>query len=158
MENRDQIGKHVLSSDFGVGIITGIDQIGGDQEFFIVEHEHGKARSYISCAQKLRYRFLADKEEWERTLNAVDYNVEQLKRMSKSERINFFKAESKNQTLSNMFGLLSAMYTFDDLGTVEVSIRTKILDSLSLELSLIKSISVEDAQDILKTEISSLQS
>lgn len=159
MENRDQIGKHVLSSDFGVGIITGIDHIGGDdQEFFIVEHEHGKARSFISCAQKLRYRFLADKSEWESTIKATEYDVAELKEMSKSERINFFKSQSKNQTLTNMFGLLLAMTSFEDLGTVEISIRTKILDSLALELSLIQNIPTEDAQSIIKGDLVALKS
>ena len=69
---------------------------------------------------------------------------------SKQERINYFKTQSKTADINSLFSLLKLLKVQDDLGSVEVQIQNRVLDSIALEYSVISNIDITTAKDEIK--------
>ena len=134
------IGKQVISLDGGLGQVTGFDDLGmEDENFLVIEYGKDRTKSYINVEGRKNFRELLSQDQFISLLDKVlqkEY-AEAIEFESKQERINYFKSESKKEDVELLLKLLSHLHGFDDLGAVEVQIFDRVVSSLALELSII---------------------
>ena len=64
MDESKIIGKTVLSSKFGVGIVSGVDDLGmGDKKFLVIETDQRQVKNFIPIEDTDHYRLLESKDE-----------------------------------------------------------------------------------------------
>lgn len=147
------IGREVISVDAGLGRVIGFDDLGmGDNEFLVIEYGKDRAKSYFNTSAKQNFREITAIDEFKALINEIQAEDVQRTFESKQERINYFKGQAKTADIRSLFNLLKLLNLQDDLGTVEVQIQNRILDSVALEYSVINSVPVDEA----RTEIEGL--
>lgn len=154
MENlQEQIGKLILSSAFGVGKIVSIDKMGQDRDFFVIECIGNNVRTFVPIHDDNSYRFVCSQNDIEKYLNQMQKQVKPLEFDSKKERINYFKDQSKIQDTEKMSFLINQLSCLSDRGSTEDTVMNKLIDSFSLEYSLIINKTHEECKELVLDRI-----
>jgi RNA polymerase-interacting CarD/CdnL/TRCF family regulator len=141
------LGRIVLSSDFGSGTVAEIQKMGSpEQEFLVVNHHEGGAKSFIPKENTDRYRFMASVEELDQALGDIREQDEAQDFPSKKDRINYFKKESRIQDLNSIVNLINELRAIDDKGSMEDQVLAKLVKTITLEYSLAHEISIQAAR------------
>lgn len=154
MDNLEkQIGRLILSSAFGVGKIVSIDKMGQNRDFFVIECIGNNVTTFVPVNDNLSYRFVSSESEIEQYLNQLTEDITPLEFESKKERINFFKDQSKIQDTERMSFLINQLSSLSDRGSTEDNVMNKLIDSFSLEYSLITNKTQEECKDLVLDRI-----
>lgn len=146
MQESDIIGKIVISSSFGIGRVVSIDEKGyGDQPFMIIESQNHKASHMVPLHDKKKYRTVSSAEAFDKMLKRLGKDDGEKSFESKKERIDYFKKNSRIQTLKSVSTLLVELNAIKDRGTTEAMIYQKLIDNLAMECSIINKESIEDS-------------
>lgn len=149
----NQIGKLILSSSFGVGKIVSIDKMGQQRDFFVIECIGNNVKTFVPVHDENSYRFVSSKSQIESYLDIIEKDVTPIEFESKKERINYFKDQSKIQDTEKMSLLINQLSNLSDRGSTEDSVMTKLIDSFSLEYSLIIEKSQEECKELVLDRI-----
>lgn len=156
MNESEIIGKTVLSSKFGVGIVTGIDDLGmGDKQFLVIETDQRKVKNFIPIDDTDHYRLLESKAKLKKIVEGLDQKFEGHEFESRQERINYFKDASRIQDVSKIRDLLIHLSDLDDKGTLEEQIFEKLLETLATECSIVLEIDKKQARESIESQLSS---
>lgn len=150
------VGRTVLSSDFGSGTVAEIQKMGSpEQEFLVVNHHEGGAKSFIPKENTDRYRFMATEDKMNEILDQLAGTRDPQDFPSKKDRINYFKKESRVQDLDKIVGLIKELKAIEDKGSMEDQVLAKLVKTVTLEYSLVSEVSIQAARrkinDILKS-------
>lgn len=148
------IGKTVLSSKFGIGIVTGVDDLGmGDKQFLVIETDHRKVKNFIPIDDTDHYRLLETKAKLKKVIGALNQKFEGIDFESRQERINYFKTASRIQDINKIKELLIHLHHLDDKGTLEDQIYANLLETLSLECSIVMDMNKDEALENIKEQL-----
>ena len=144
------IGKQIISLDSGVGNVVGYDDLGMEgNNFLVIEYGKDRAKNYVNLEGKKNFREILSHNEFNKCLDSVSSLDKFFEFESKQERINFFKTESREEDVEKLLTLLLNLQRLTDLGSVEVQIFDRIMESLSLELSIISDQTMESTKEII---------
>lgn len=154
MKESEIIGKTVLSSKFGIGVVTGIDDLGmGDKQFLVIETDHRKVKNFIPVGDTDHYRLLETKAKLQKVVKDLSKKIKDVKFESRQERINYFKDASRIQDVTKIKELLVHLHHLDDKGTLEDSIYDKLIETLSLECSIVMEMDKEKARESIVDQL-----
>lgn len=154
MDHSEIIGKTVLSSKFGIGVITGVDDLGmGDKQFLVIETDQRKVKNFIPVGDTDHYRLLETKKKLEKMIKALSSKFEDVVFDSRQDRINYFKTQSRIQNVSKIKDLLIHLHNLDDKGTLEEQIYEKLLETLALECSIVMEMDKEEARTSIEEQL-----
>ncbi len=142
----------IISSNLGLGELLGTEQIGGD-EFYIVQSVDSSVKAYYPITEKEQFRKISSTDEIDKIIDQLLDNIAIKSYESKKDRITFFKEESQIQNIQNLSLLIRELYDLSDRGTIEDKILDNLIDSLALELSVIKDIEHVNAKDIVSKQL-----
>ena len=150
------LGKTVISASFGEGVIAEITKM-NEEHFFIVQNQDNNMRHYVPINDSNAYRYITNESDFIDILEKDLIHKREVKEFdSKKDRINFFKEQSKNQKLSNICQNISLLHWIEDKGTLEEQIYQRLIENLSLEYSLIKSIDRKQAETFILDKMSQI--
>ena len=147
------IGKKVISASFGEGIIAEITEMSGEP-FYIVLNQSNNMKHYVPINDSNAYRYISSEEKFLITIDKYLINGEyNLEFDSKKDRINYYKDESKIQTLSSICQNIKTLHQTEDRGSLEEQIYQRLIENLALEYGLIKQANQEQAFEFIQTII-----
>ena len=150
MYDKNLIGKLVISSNFGIGKIENVERVGdGSQLFLVVESIDHKLRNFIPIEDKTAYRFLADKNELDKTIENLKGDGPNKDFNSKKERINYFKDMCSMQDLDTISKLIKHLNNLSDRGSSEDQILNRLVENLALEHSVVNNVEIETSREFL---------
>jgi len=141
------VGKKVVSSTFGVGVVVSVEQMAGGNYFYVIESDALKAKTFVPVSDDTNFRLLGTKEELEVFLTALSSPLGEIHHASKKDRINDYKKRSLDQRLEPLSKILREMYELDDLGSSEERIFEKLLETLTKEVSIVFNLDEENSRD-----------
>ena len=148
------IGKNVVSNNFGVGEIIGVDDLGLKEGlFYVISHQKKKLKSYLSITNNPNYRIVTDRESYSKLTSMFDHSKFVAPELEKKERIAYFKSKSNSDSLLTLLETASELSKVKDLAPPESSILRSIVSSLSTEHSLIFDSSYEESQSYIQSLI-----
>lgn len=154
MKESEIIGKTVLSSKFGIGIVTGVDDLGlGDKQFLVIETDQRKVKNFIPIEDTDHYRLLESKDKLQKTIKDLSKKIKDVEFESRQERINYFKDASRIQDVTKIKELLIHLHNLDDKGTLEDQIYDKLLETLALECSIVMEMDKEKARESIEDQL-----
>ena len=81
------IGMKVLSSDFGVGVVSAIEKLqDGGADFYVIEYGKNKSKNYFPVEGNKKIRSVLPKTEFEEALQTLSFSRCVMKFESKKER------------------------------------------------------------------------
>lgn len=157
MEQNELIGKTVLSVDFGAGVITEISDLNmGAQDFYIIQLGGSDgSKSFVPVTRKPNFRVLTSADDFHNALNKFDKSREDFE--NKKDRINYYKDSTKKSELSNIIQNTYELYSIGgELSSAENIVLNKLVDSLSLEYSLLHDMTIDDSKEHIETHFRSV--
>ena len=158
MDYDNIIGKTVLSSKFGSGEVIGIEQMGGGKDFLVIDCHEQNIKNFLPAEDTDSYRLLSTKEQFQKSLEGLkgpDSEDNTLDFESKKDRINYFKESSSIQNLDEILRLLNMLANLDTRSSAEDSIYSNLLDSVSLEYSIVFDLSKDESLSVVTTLVES---
>ncbi len=154
MSHENLIGKKVISSEFGVGTVVSLDDMGG-RAFLVIEGETNRAKTFVPAESEDSYRVLSSTEELNNYLALLGKDQDSMEFDSKKDRINFFKIESKIQDLDKICELLIELNSLGDRGQTEDQVFQKLLDTFALEHSIVTGTDVDQSKETILNKLNS---
>ncbi len=139
MQTSNVIGKIVLSSNFGLGKVVSIDDLGmGGKDYLVIECRDSNVKNFIPIDDKSAFRFLTELKEFNKSIERLGTDNISTDFESKKDRIEYFKSASQKQDLDSLIRVILELKAIEDRGTVEEQIFSKLIDNLALEYSVLK--------------------
>lgn len=144
------LGQIVISSSFGIGRVTEVDEENyGPKPFIVVECQDQKAKYFAALDDKKSYRLVSSKEKIDQIILTLKDAPEKVAHESKKDRINYFKTNSQIQDVDLISKLIRELYHLTDRGSAEEQILNRLIDTLALEYKVITDVSLDDAKKLL---------
>lgn len=145
------LGRYVLSSNFGVGTVLSIEEMGGDgKKFLVIESLNNSVKNFIPVEETNYYRFAVSKDEFDNITEKFKADTSVPDFESKKDRINHYKTASSIQDLDHIVQVLSELKAIDQRSSVEEQIYNRLIDTVVLEHSVVFNSSVEDSSKHVK--------
>lgn len=142
------LGKIVLSTNFGVGKVVGLDTVGGG-EYLVVESVDNNVKNFLPVAGEDNFRLLMEENDLNQKLDTIGEKTSPLEFESKKDRINYFKNSSKTQKIDVIIELINQLILVDDRGTLENQILDKLAETVALEHSITKNLDLEKSKEYI---------
>lgn len=141
----------VLSTDFGQGEVVGIrEKFDGVEDYYVVECGNTRMKNYIPVKNVKNFRYLSTRSEVEAAIHLLDDKAQPEKDFpSKKERLIYFKEAFKVHEINSIVKAVNELHSIDDLGTTEVKLLDKLIDTLVLEVSLVFKIDQAEARSLI---------
>lgn len=131
-------GKEILSIDFGIGTISGTEQIQeGGADYFVVDFGSKNTKNYIPTVQNKKSRFLTEETEFLKTLKGVKAKNIVKEFQSKNERQKYFSTLLTDCNLDEMINKILEISSLKDLVPNEKDKLKKLTTILEAEASAI---------------------
>lgn len=140
MENQleEILGRFVLSSNFGVGTVLSIEEMGGDgKKFLVIESLNNSVKNFIPIDETNYYRFAVSENEFDKITETFTSESEVPEFDSKKDRINHYKTASGIQDLEHIVQVLCELRAIDQRSSVEEQIYNRLVETVALEHSVI---------------------
>lgn len=147
------VGKEVISLDFGVGTISSIESLNGDnsKKYYVIEHGNKNSRNlYPVCGNK-NIRFLSSERDFLNLLEGLKEKESTLPSFeSKKDRLESFKATLlQAQNVDKIAEGIVELSSLKDLSPVEQKIYDKLINSIALEANLVLNIKKHESRDYI---------
>ncbi len=152
MAHDELIGKKVISSEFGVGTVVSLDDMGG-RIFLAIEGDTNRAKTFVPADSTDSYRVVCSESQIATFLDSLSAEKESLSFDSKKDRINYFKIESKKQGLKQICDLLIELHSLDDRGQTEEQVFQKLIDTFALEHSIITGEEIDASKELIAAKL-----
>lgn len=149
-EKSDFIGKKVLSLELGLATITGVESIDENNFFYIVQKNGENLKRYYPIEGKRGFRFLSTRGEIIDSINKCKTFSSPIIFETSKARVNYFKKESRNQNISDLFILFRTLCFLKTPNKFEANLLNKLTGSLLVEISLVFEISLDESKQILR--------
>ncbi|OIQ20945.1 MAG: hypothetical protein BM556_03100 [Bacteriovorax sp. MedPE-SWde] len=154
MDHSHFIGKLVLSTNFGVGKVVDIDNLGmGERLFLVIESEGKNVKNFVPLDDEHNYRVICTKDTIEKVVSDLGGKSKLEAFTSKKDRIDYFKTQSKIQDVVLMGGLLVQLEALEDRSSAEQQLYSRLVDSIALEHSIIMEGQIDDSKDIITARL-----
>ena len=137
---RNNIGKQVISLDFGVGIISSIETLdsNNNEEYYVVESSSNKLKIFFPIENNRDLRFVTSRVNLLKIFESLKEIPNMCKMFeSKKERLEYFKSSLKLNNLKLITKRIIELSNIDDLSTIERKILDKLIKSLELEVFIV---------------------
>lgn len=151
---RFSIGTKVLSTDFGIGIVTAIEKLKNDgNDFYVIEYGKNKSKNYFPVEGNKKIRSVLLKTEFEEVLQTLSFSRCVMKFKSKKERQMFFDREFNQSELQSIVARLSELISIRDRTPREQKIIDRMIETLEVEASVIFKISKYKSKEFISNSI-----
>ncbi len=148
------IGKLILSSEFGVGRIMSVNDLGIQGRFFYaVEILEKKLKNYLDVEKNESYRFVATLEEIQETFNKLKKRSIAKEFTAQKERVHYFKELSKVQTLESLSSTLLELNGVEKRTPIENDIYQRIINTLAEEHVIITGADIDRSKAIINSNL-----
>ncbi len=144
------VGKKVLGLELGLATITGVESIEGEGTFYIIEKYKENMKRYYPTKGKLGFRLLSSKDELISSIEKCQVYSSPIVFETRSQRIKYFKRESRNQDIQGLFRLFRTLTSLKTLNSFETSLLNKLTGSLITEISLVFKVTIKESKNILR--------
>ncbi len=147
------IGKKVISASFGEGIISEITEM-NNESFYIVLNQSNNMKHYVPINDSSAYRYITSEENFIKIVRKKLINENySLSFDSKKDRINYYKDQSKIQTLDSICQNIKTLHLLEDRGSLEDQIYQRLIENLALEYGLIKQLNLDEAKRFIEEQL-----
>lgn len=148
------LGKFVLSSNFGVGTVMGIDDMGIEgKEFLVIECIGKNVKNFIPVGDTNNYRFAVTAEKFDLVTEELKQTIDVPDFDSKKDRINHYKNEAGIQDLDNIVKVIKELRELDSRSSVEEQIYARLIESVALEHSVVFKSPIEESTSLINSII-----
>lgn len=132
------LGRYVLSSNFGVGTVLSIEEMGGDgKQFLVIESLNNSVKNFIPVEETNYYRFAVSENEFQSITKSFEGQAPVPEFDSKKDRINHYKTASGIQDLDHIVKVLCELRAIDSRSSVEEQIFNRLVETVALEHSVV---------------------
>lgn len=132
------LGRYVLSSNFGVGTVVSLEEMGGDgKRFLVIESLNNSVKNFIPIEETNYYRFAVSENEFDSIAKNFEGETEVPDFDSKKDRINHYKSASGIQDLDHIVKVLCELRAIDSRSSVEEQIYNRLIETVALEHSVV---------------------
>lgn len=159
MENQTEeiLGRYVLSSNFGVGTVLSIEEMGGDgKEFLVIESLNNSVKNFIPIKETNFYRFAVSENEFDKITQHFNDVTKVPEFESKKDRINHYKSASGIQDLGHIVQVLCELRAIDQRSSVEEQIYNRLIETVALEHSVIFKTPITESTKFVETLMSEI--
>jgi len=145
------VGKEVLSIAFGIGTISGVEQIqeGGD-DYFVVDFGNQNAKSYIPQGENKKNRFLSEEKEFLKNIKKLKTEKVIKEFDSKKDRQSYFASVLNDCNLSEIISRVLEIDSMTDLVPNEKDKFKKLIGVLQAESSAIYKENTNKGKELIK--------
>jgi RNA polymerase-interacting CarD/CdnL/TRCF family regulator len=133
---KNNIGKQIISLDFGVGVISSVETLNenGEEKYYVINHGSSKTKNLYPVKGSKGMRFLLSKKDLLDLLSLPKWRENILKLFdSKKERIDYLKSALSARSCEEIIKRILELSSLEDLSPVEKKIFDKLVDNLALE-------------------------
>ena len=148
MENQTEeyLGRYVLSSNFGVGTVLSIEEMGGDgKKFLVIESLNNSVKNFIPIEETNYYRFAVSENEFDTITKSFEGTTDVPDFDSKKDRINHYKTASGIQDLDHIVKVLCELRAIVQRSSVEEQIYNRLIETVALEHSVVFKTPVDES-------------
>ena len=146
MNAKMAIDDRVISSRFGVGTITSIDDMAGS-DFFIITPDQSTLRVMVPINSTNQMRHLAKPSRLEGVLETLNNATPMSKFESKKDMIAHYKELAKGCSLQDTIDAISQLTMQPNKGAMEQKLLKTMIDTLSLEISTVMDQNIDSAKE-----------
>ena len=144
------IGIKVLSSDFGVGVVSAIEKLEDDgADFYVIEYGKNKSKNYFPVEGNKKIRSVLSKTEFEEVLQTLRFSRCVMKFESKKERQMYFDREVNQSELKVILVRLAELISIRERTPREQKIIDRMNKTLEMEASIIFKINKEKSNELI---------
>lgn len=149
-DKKHPIGEKILSFDFGVGIISGIEKLQKDgDDFYIIEYGKKNEKNYFPKNKNTKIRFLSAEADFLESIQKL--KTKKIKKIfsSRKERQSYFSVALRNCALDQVVEKILEIKSISDLLPNESDKLTRLINTLELEASIIYNFDLSMAQEFI---------
>ena len=151
--SKHNIGKNVISLDFGLGTISSVEKLSDDknEEYYVIEHGNKNSRNLYPVNGNKNIRFLSSEQDFSNLLTKLKEKKDTLPLFeSKKDRLEYFKATLlQAQNINKIIQGVAELSNLADLSPLEQKIYDKLINSIALEASLVLNIKKHESRDYI---------
>ncbi len=136
----------VISYSFGLGQVVGKETINDKDEYFVVQSVEKNIRTYVPVKGKSNFRKLSTEHEIHNIMDKIGSNCQIQSFKTKKDRILYFKKKVKNPDINVILKMLNELNIINDRGALEEKIYCNLINTISLELSVVKNMNYSEAR------------
>lgn len=133
----DQVGKHIVNNENGIGEIIEVVKMSGDEEFYRVAFKKSESTNFFSVTNQKNYRLLGSESVINEAIEIFLKKNEETEFKSTQEKINFYKKALKSNDVKELAVLLSVLSKEEEIHTGIKSQFEKTLKTFVLEISYV---------------------
>ena len=144
------LGKQVISLDFGLGVISSIETINSNskEKYYVVECESKKLKNFFPVKENKSLRFITSGREILKIFHSLKKITTFCKMFeSKKERLEYFKSSLQLNDLELLVKRIIELSNIEDLSPIEKKILDKLIKSLELEVFIVLNLKRDDSND-----------
>ena len=148
----DNIGKKIITGKLGVGIITDIQTMGDNGEFYQVQFEGSDLTNFYSVSNEKSFRFISSKDDLNVALTEFKGAPQEFEFESVQDKINFFKRKLKTKNVIELSQILCFMLSENEIHlALKTSFKNALL-SFVKEIALVFQLSEDDVWSMIDME------
>ncbi len=145
MNAKMAIEDRVIGARFGVGTITSIDEMGGN-EFYIISPDESTLRVMVPCTAKKQIRQLTPASKLTSKLQTLSTKINLDQFDSKKDMIAHYKELAKGCSLDETINAIGQLTKQPNKGAMEQKLLKTMIDSLSLEVATVLDQNIDNAR------------
>lgn len=147
---KKNIGKQVISLDFGAGVISSIETLDSNskEKFYVVECGSKKLKNFFPVKGNKSLRFITPERELLKIFNSLK-EIDGFCKIfeSKKERLEYFKSSLQLHDLELLAKRIIELSNVEDLSPIEKKILDKLIKSLELEVFMVLNLKRDNPSD-----------
>jgi RNA polymerase-interacting CarD/CdnL/TRCF family regulator len=149
-KNTSPIGKKVISTDFGIGNIVGVEKLqeGGD-DYYVIEYGSKNVKSYFPISGNKKIRFLTTQDEFMKEVKKLKSEKTVLEIQSKKDRHAYFNSVLHDSNLDQVVTKILEISSLSDLIPGEKDKFNKLVNTLELEAAIIYELTSPKSQEFI---------
>jgi len=144
--------KQILSLNFGIGVVKGIETLNEGVEYYVVEYGNANSKNYFPVSGNRNIRFLSTEKEFRKNIDKLKQKKIKKEFQTKKERQDFFSSVLSDSRLENVVTTILEINSLSKLLPIEKDKLNKLINFLEIEASAVCKID-SDASKILISDL-----
>lgn len=147
MANLFNIEDILISPNFGIGKVVAIEMLEQFSDpFYVIESLENNVKTMIPTKGNQLFRRISTPDRLQEDLTVIDEYDPALSFDSKKDRITYFKKEVELSSLPDMLKAICELDSLSDRGSVEDKILNDLKNSVSIEISYVLKIDLDEGK------------
>jgi RNA polymerase-interacting CarD/CdnL/TRCF family regulator len=149
-QNKSPIGKKIISTDFGIGSIVGVEQLQQDgDDYYVIEYGKKNVKSYFPISGNKKIRFLSTQDDFMKEVKKLKTETVVKEIPSKKDRHAYFNSVLQDSNLDQVVNKILEISSLDDLIPGEKDKFNKLVKTLEDEASVIYELTSPKSQEFI---------